>query len=417
MTRFWIGFMVLVGIFVATAMPYTAAAEEPPSYRTYLPLTQRPDNILSQLEGLVMSTQGSGTDLYTVSADGSRQTQLTTMGTIIPYPLPEWSPDGEWVMFLAGTPMKYDLYFVRHDGTDLHSLNAIYGNKFYAQWSPDGQSVLFGMRTDSGQTQLYLSTVDGTIAIPLGQPHTMDRPTWSPDGQHIAFTVYDHNEPHVVLLNRTTGAEQPLTDAGAALYFQGWLEGGARLIVSRETDGGLQGDLYLWNRDGSGATPFTTMWGREEVLSVEPGGTRVLYFTSRTTGLEQINLYLQGVNETTPTEVANSLCYGYHCGVTDISWSPNAGVLAYTRWLALDETQSESVVELVQLNDPAKASSALNNADLPLWLDTSHLAVRHYSGTWDDPSWRASLLNLATGTDRTLGPTDGKATLVAWRPR
>ena len=53
-------------------------------------------------------------------------------------------------------------------------------------WSPDGQHIAFGFERD-GRAKIYVIGLDGSNRRLTDHPAWAALPTWSPDGQHIAF--------------------------------------------------------------------------------------------------------------------------------------------------------------------------------------------------------------------------------------
>ena len=83
-----------------------------------------------------------GVDIRTINPDGSGDLQLTTD------PVPDWDPE----------------------------------------WSPDGQRILFTSIRDDLALQVYVMNADGTGQMRLTQPPEQAYgPAWSPDGQRIVF--------------------------------------------------------------------------------------------------------------------------------------------------------------------------------------------------------------------------------------
>jgi Tol biopolymer transport system component len=69
-------------------------------------------------------------------------------------------------------------------------------NGMYPTWSPDGQQIAF-MSWRNGRTQIFTMTADGTEQKPLvtlASGSAID-PRWSPDGHHIAFVQVSEPTP------------------------------------------------------------------------------------------------------------------------------------------------------------------------------------------------------------------------------
>ncbi|MBQ84252.1 MAG: hypothetical protein CMG31_05590, partial [Candidatus Marinimicrobia bacterium] len=105
----------------------------------------------------------------------------------------------------------------------------------WPSWSPDGQSLAFSMHGS-----IWRMALGGSTAIELTNNATYDSsPAWSPDGKWIAYTTEkDHETMDLMLLNLNTGKSLPLK-IGEHLYLDpAWSPDGSQLAyVSTEPNG------------------------------------------------------------------------------------------------------------------------------------------------------------------------------------
>ena len=70
------------------------------------------------------------------------------------------------------------------------------GQHLDATWSPDGSQIAFVSNMDGGDLDLYVMDSNGEnikqVTNMLGDEHA---PSWSPDGQAIAFNRIDWTQP------------------------------------------------------------------------------------------------------------------------------------------------------------------------------------------------------------------------------
>jgi Tol biopolymer transport system component len=132
-----------------------------------------------------------GSSLYTVRADGSHLTKITSSATA---GHPQWSPDGRQIAFDGSDK----IFIVDADGSDQKLLvDGTAGNgPGVPSWSPDGTKLAF-FNTPGGPGQftaeVWTTTADGSEKRRLYHSAccvgSWTGPIWSPDGTKIAFAA------------------------------------------------------------------------------------------------------------------------------------------------------------------------------------------------------------------------------------
>ena len=119
--------------------------------------------------------------IYVMNADGSDQTRLTenksgAEGDIAP----DWSPDGSRIAFISTRGGSRQVYVMNADGSNQTGLTSVAeGSSLYdAHWSPDGTRIAFN---SSG---VSVMSADGSAVTRLA---TGLDAVWSPDGRRLAF--------------------------------------------------------------------------------------------------------------------------------------------------------------------------------------------------------------------------------------
>ena len=157
--------------------------------------------------------------LFIQEVASGKRTAVATSGQALDF-TPAFSPDGKTLAFSRATEEGTDLYTVNiKDGCCLQRLTV---GRFYDNlsptYSPDGQRIAF-VSTRAGLPQIYAMAADGTdqqLLAPFdyGATGSSNAPEWSPDGQSVAFHRDVGGTLQVFVLDVRTRAVRQLTSVG-----------------------------------------------------------------------------------------------------------------------------------------------------------------------------------------------------------
>ena len=102
---------------------------------------------------------------------------------------PTWSPDGSAILFASDMKQTSQLFIVNVDGTDLRQVGDFPFLRGRSDWSSLNLIVTYSGRP--WERELYIMNTDGSGQHRISPPGGNSQgPSFSPDGQWIAFTSY-----------------------------------------------------------------------------------------------------------------------------------------------------------------------------------------------------------------------------------
>lgn len=130
-------------------------------------------------------------DLFTLDVASGEITQLTDTREHEQHP--DWSPDGQRLLFTGGDVMSnIDVWVMDADGSNRTRLTEHAERDFRARWSPDGSTIAWVSQRE-GDVSIWLMDADGGNKRKLVGGR---QPAWSPDGSRLFFTssAFDGND-------------------------------------------------------------------------------------------------------------------------------------------------------------------------------------------------------------------------------
>jgi TolB protein len=202
---------------------------------------------------------GSDTNIYRMNSDGSNVVQLTALKGFAGVPV--YSPDEKLVVFQwretsdFRDDKKWRICVMQADGSNLRLITPGTSNDQVPNWSHDGQRLIF-YSDRTGKNQLYTMKPDGTDTRRLTVTEFGDNAaSWSPDNKKIAFTSDRDGNSDVYVMDADGKKVRRLTKTEGIERAPAWSPDGRKIAFSSDASGSSQ--LYVVNADGSNLVPLT----------------------------------------------------------------------------------------------------------------------------------------------------------------
>ncbi len=139
---------------------------------------------------------------------------------------------------------------------------------------------------NSGKYHLWITDADGENAqAALSSPEPIISPSWSPNGQQLAYVSFESRKPVVYVHEVSSGKRRVLANFKGSNSAPSWSPDGKTLAVTLSRDGGSQ--LFLIDSNGGEPRRLTTSSSIDTEPVFSPDGSAI-YFVSDRGGMPQV---------------------------------------------------------------------------------------------------------------------------------
>ncbi len=246
---------------------------------------------IAQTKVAFSSRRGAAKEIYVMDYDGNDQRAFTHNGSLNLFPT--WSPDNSKLAFISFRTGKPEINIYSYlDGSRLPfpMFNTFTNTPVI---SPDGTRLIFALRTPRGDTDLFISNLDGTERHDVTNNPAIDTsPTWSPSGRQIAFTSDRSNGISQIFVCDADGANmRQIVKEGGDADSPAWSPDGRWIAFHWKPRFAASYDIYLAEVSSGRVYQLTSNAGSNESPSWAPDG-RHLAFESDRNGSKQIYIML-----------------------------------------------------------------------------------------------------------------------------
>jgi TolB protein len=250
-----------------------------------------------------VSQKGKAKEIYVADYDGHNPHAFTHNDSINLFP--NWAPDNSKLTFVSyrtGKPEINIYSYIDGSRVPFPMFNTLASTPAI---SPDGKKIVYSLRTPRGDTDLFVSNLDGSGRRNITNNPAIDNaPTWSPSGRQIAFESDRYGKTNQIYICDADGTNirriiKERGDAGAPV----WSPDGRYLVFQWKPRKSTRYDLFIVESAGGQIYQLTSNSGSNESPSWAPDG-RHLAFQSNRSGSEQI--YIMRLNDSSePRRITN----------------------------------------------------------------------------------------------------------------
>jgi TolB protein len=182
---------------------------------------------------------------------------------------PAWSSDGSKLAFSSARDGDSEIYTTNADGGSLHRVTAFHGPDVSPVWNPKTNSQIAWVSGRTGLPQIYIMDGDGANVQRMTDGGYATSPSWSPNGQFLAFAwnrKYGPGAPggqDIYIMDIASKRWTQLTHESGHNDFPSWSPDGRHLVFQREDGGSIQlwtmladgSEQHQLTRGGSGSMP------------------------------------------------------------------------------------------------------------------------------------------------------------------
>jgi len=168
---------------------------------------------------------------------------------------PAWSSDGTKLAFSSSRGGDPEIYTVDANGTNLKRVTAYRGPDVSPVWNPKTNAQIAFVSGRTGLPQIHTMESDGTNLQRLTNEGYAVSPSWSPNGQFLAFAWIRHYGPgapgaqDIYIMDVASRQWVQLTHSGGRNDFPSWSPDGRHIVFQSNRSGSDQ--IWTMLADGS----------------------------------------------------------------------------------------------------------------------------------------------------------------------
>jgi len=177
---------------------------------------------------------------------------------------PAWSANGHEIAYSAASSGQFEIWIADTNGNLARRVTSFPGGSVSPVYNPKTGAEMAFISGRTGLPQLYIMNTDGSSVQRLTDTGYVSSPSWSPNGQFIAFAwdrKYGPGAPggqDIYIMEVATKKWYQLTHEGGRCDFPSWSPDGRHIVYANSSDGRAE-HMKIWTMlpDGTQRRPLT----------------------------------------------------------------------------------------------------------------------------------------------------------------
>jgi TolB protein len=174
---------------------------------------------------------------------------------------PAWSSDGSKIAFSSSRSGDSEIWVASASGGGLHRVTTFRGPDVSPTWNPKTNAQIAWVSGRTGLPQIYTMSEEGTGVQRITDGGYAVSPSWSPNGQMLAFSwnrKYGPGDPGGVDIHIIDIASKnylQITHESGSNDFPSWAPDNRHIVFERKT--GKRSDIWTMLADGTDQRQLT----------------------------------------------------------------------------------------------------------------------------------------------------------------
>jgi TolB protein len=229
-----------------------------------------------------VSDRGGNKEIYVMRADGGNARAATANRSLNNFP--DWSPSGDAILYTSYRERNRPLLFLSSRGRSMPGrLLAKLGDErpqYRGVFDPEGRRIALVMSESGGASDIFTVRPDGSRLRRVTSNRAIEvSPSWSPDGEQLAFVSDRSGAPQIYLMSAGGGDERRLTFNGSYNTHPVWSPDGEWIAYETRVDG--QFDIWVIDPEGTVNVPLVTHPRSDESPSWAPNSRKLIFSSTR----------------------------------------------------------------------------------------------------------------------------------------